>query len=65
VTGVGFLGAGMIFKDSDRVHGMTTAASVWLSAAIGTAAGLGQYTPALAATLVSLVVLALLRPLIR
>lgn len=44
VTGVGFLGAGTILKVGDRgvVHGLTTAASIWLTAAIGTGAGLGH-----------------------
>ena len=44
VAGVGFLGAGTILKVSDRlqVHGLTTAASIWLTAAIGAGAGLGH-----------------------
>lgn len=44
VTGVGFLGAGTILKVSDRleVHGLTTAASIWLTAAIGVGSGLGH-----------------------
>jgi putative Mg2+ transporter-C (MgtC) family protein len=44
VAGVGFLGAGAILKIGDRteVHGLTTAASIWLTAAIGTGAGLGH-----------------------
>jgi putative Mg2+ transporter-C (MgtC) family protein len=44
VAGVGFLGAGTILKIGDRaeVHGLTTAASIWLTAAIGTGAGLGH-----------------------
>ena len=44
VAGVGFLGAGTILKVGDRleVHGLTTAASIWLTAAIGTGAGLGH-----------------------
>lgn len=41
VIGVGFLGAGIIFKDKERVHGLTTAAVVWATAAIGALAGLG------------------------
>jgi len=41
VTGVGFLGAGVIFKDSSSIHGLTTAATIWCSAATGTLAGLG------------------------
>ena len=44
MAGVGFLGAGAILKIGDRteVHGLTTAASIWLTAAIGTGAGLGH-----------------------
>jgi putative Mg2+ transporter-C (MgtC) family protein len=44
VAGVGFLGAGTILKIGDRaeVHGLTTAASIWMTAAVGTGAGLGQ-----------------------
>ena len=44
VAGIGFLGAGTILKVGDRleVHGLTTAASIWLTAAIGTGAGLGH-----------------------
>ena len=52
VTGVGFLGAGTILKVGDRleVHGLTTAASIWLTAAIGVGAGLGHvWLPALGA----------------
>ena len=64
-AGVGFLGAGAILKLSDQleIKGLTTASAIWLSAALGTAAGLALWELALAATVVSLVVLALLRPL--
>ncbi len=41
VTGVGFLGAGLIFVKRDSVRGLTTAAAIWLTAAIGAAAGAG------------------------
>jgi putative Mg2+ transporter-C (MgtC) family protein len=54
VTGVGFLGAGAILKVGDRleVHGLTTAASIWLTAAIGVGAGLGHvWLPALGAVI--------------
>lgn len=54
VAGIGFLGAGTILKLGDRleVHGLTTAASIWLTAAIGTGAGLGHvWLPALGALL--------------
>ncbi len=43
VTGIGFLGAGTIFKSKSDVHGLTTAASIWVMAAIGVAIGLGYY----------------------
>ena len=54
VAGVGFLGAGTILKIGDRaeVHGLTTAASIWLTAAVGTGAGLGHiWLPAIGAIL--------------
>jgi putative Mg2+ transporter-C (MgtC) family protein len=63
VTGVGFLGAGAILRSGDSVHGMTTAATIWVNAAIGTAVGAGEYTMAALATLVTLIVLAALLPL--
>ncbi len=47
VTGIGFLGAGMIIRDQDGVHGLTTAASIWGVAAVGTAIALGFYLIAL------------------
>lgn len=43
VTGIGFLGAGIIFKDGGDVHGLTTAATVWCSAAVGCFAGAGFF----------------------
>ena len=60
--GIGFLGSGVIFvsRHEDRVHGLTTAASVWATAAIGIAAGLELYRLALGATLLLLVVLRVL-----
>jgi putative Mg2+ transporter-C (MgtC) family protein len=61
VTGVGFLGAGAILRTGIGVQGLTTAASLWLVAAIGLAAGGGMYAVALAATLVSLFSLTILR----
>ena len=54
VAGIGFLGAGTILKVSDRlqVHGLTTAASIWLTAAIGAGAGLGHlWLPVLGAVI--------------
>lgn len=66
-AGIGFLGAGTILKLSDRMEviGLTTASSIWLAAAVGTSAGLGLYTLGVAATVLSLVVLAALLPLER
>ena len=57
--GIGFLGGGMIFvsRHEDRVHGLTTAASVWATAAIGLAAGLGHNLLAVLSTVLLLVVL--------
>jgi len=63
-TGIGFLGAGTILKlgDQQEIKGLTTASSIWLAAALGTAAGLAAYELAAAALVVSLFVLAVLRP---
>jgi len=57
VTGVGFIGAGVIFKDNIEVTGLTTAAVIWASAAIGMVNGAGNYPLAIIATFVILVVL--------
>ena len=61
VTGVGFLGAGTIIrgKTEESVRGLTTAASVWLAAAIGAACGLAYWPVVLVASLLGLLVLAL------
>ena len=57
VSGIGFLGAGAILRsrDGSRVEGLTTAASIWMTAAIGMAVGIGQAMLALVATLPGLV----------
>jgi len=60
VSGIGFLGAGTIVKSKDFVRGLTTAASIWVVAAIGITLGLGQYDIALALTLLVLVALYIL-----
>jgi putative Mg2+ transporter-C (MgtC) family protein len=60
VTGIGFLGAGAILRSGENVHGLTTAATIWVNAAIGMAAGLGSYTVATVAAAITLVVLAVL-----
>ncbi len=57
VTGVGFLGAGAIFRDGPSVRGVTTASIIWISAAIGMACGIGQYEFAIMVTTTTLVVL--------
>ena len=59
-VGIGFLGAGLIFRSEDRVHGLTTAASIWSTAAVGYACGIGHYTLAAGATVLLLAVLWLL-----
>jgi putative Mg2+ transporter-C (MgtC) family protein len=63
VTGIGFLGAGAIMRTGSGISGLTTAATVWVNAAIGVAAGGGEYHLALMATGVTLVVLLALSPL--
>jgi putative Mg2+ transporter-C (MgtC) family protein len=55
VSGIGFIGAGLIFVHRDTVRGLTTAAAVWLTAAVGAAAGAGLWLLALAATALHLV----------
>src|SRR3954471_1107662 len=55
VTGVGFLGAGAILKDGVVIRGLTTAASLWATAAVGLAAGAGEYALAIVAAAVILV----------
>ena len=62
VAGVGFLGAGTILKreTENQVHGLTTAAGIWLTAAIGVAAGMGREATAVLSALLALVVLWLL-----
>ena len=61
VGGIGFLGAGAIIQSRGKVQGMTTASGIWMTAAIGVATGLGQYTLAFAATLLAFIILVLLR----
>jgi putative Mg2+ transporter-C (MgtC) family protein len=62
-AGIGFLGAGAILKQSERndIKGLTTAASVWLTAAVGIAAGMGREATAVLSTLFAIVILAILR----
>lgn len=63
VTGVGFLGAGLIFRERSSVHGLTTAATIWCTSAVGSLAGFGYFYEAIIATAFILVVNLLLRPL--
>ncbi|UKT63555.1 MgtC/SapB family protein [Pedobacter mucosus] len=59
VTGIGFLGAGVIFKEENRVKGLTTACIIWIVAAIGMAVGSGYYEQAIGVTGVVLLALIL------
>ena len=60
VSGIGFIGAGTILQHRGHIRGLTTAASLWSVAAIGTAAGAGLYIVAIVGTLLILVVLSIL-----
>ena len=62
VTGIGFVGAGAILRSGHNVQGMTTAATIWVNAAIGIAAGAGEYAIAAISTVITLLVLAVLGP---
>jgi len=61
MTGIGFLGAGTIMKEGPTVRGLTTAASIWITAAIGVLIGIGFYFPALVATVLTLGTLSVFR----
>ena len=61
MTGIGFLGAGIIFKEGLTVRGLTTAASIWITAALGSLYGVGFHYPALLGTGATLGVLAAFR----
>ncbi|HKY05816.1 MAG TPA: MgtC/SapB family protein [Blastocatellia bacterium] len=65
VTGIGFIGAGSILKLNEErdIQGLTTAAGVWMTAAIGVAVGLGGLGIALLSTILTLIILALAGPL--
>jgi putative Mg2+ transporter-C (MgtC) family protein len=65
VTGVGFLGGGAILRSGRNVVGMTTAATIWVNAAIGMAAGVGAPMLAISATGITLMVLGVLPPVER
>ncbi len=61
VTGIGFIGAGTVFRHGATVFGLTTAATLWVSAAVGMACGAGMFTLAIAATVFSILVLVSVR----
>ena len=61
MSGIGFLGAGTILQDKGSVRGLTTAASLWLVASIGLAAGMGLFSIAIIATVLGLTTLVALR----
>jgi putative Mg2+ transporter-C (MgtC) family protein len=61
MTGIGFLGAGVIFKEGITVRGLTTAASIWTTAALGILIGIGFYFPAAITTLLAIFVLSAFR----
>jgi putative Mg2+ transporter-C (MgtC) family protein len=65
VTGVGFLGAGLIFKEGFSVHGLNTAATLWCSAAVGVLAGSGNLAHAALVSALVIFVNLCLRPLAR
>jgi putative Mg2+ transporter-C (MgtC) family protein len=56
VSGIGFLGAGIIFKNGDEVHGLTTAATIWATAAIGALVGSGLFIEAIVGSIFILVI---------
>ncbi len=61
MTGIGFLGAGVIFKEGLTVRGLTTAASIWMTASIGVLVGVGFWFPAIVGLIVTLLVLSAFR----
>jgi putative Mg2+ transporter-C (MgtC) family protein len=61
MTGIGFLGAGVIVKEGPSVRGLTTAASIWITAAIGILAGVGFYFPLAVSVTLTLGILSLFR----
>ncbi|MDB5964263.1 MAG: MgtC/SapB transporter [Polaromonas sp.] len=67
IAGIGFLGAGTILKgrDEEKVQGLTTAAGIWMTAAIGMAAGLGLEVTAVLSTVLALAIFSLVPPIVR
>lgn len=60
VSGIGFIGAGVIFKGENRVNGITTAATIWVVAAVGMAIGAGYYFAAACCSILMILILAIL-----
>ncbi|MBS0518532.1 MAG: MgtC/SapB family protein [Proteobacteria bacterium] len=65
VSGIGFLGAGVILREGVNVHGLNTAATLWCSAMVGTIAGAGFFMPSVVAAVFVIGTNLLLRPLVR
>lgn len=61
LTGVGFIGAGTIMADRDRIKGLVNAATIWVAATIGIAAGLGYHLSAILVTAITIIILELKR----
>jgi putative Mg2+ transporter-C (MgtC) family protein len=62
ITGIGFIGGGAILKMGDSVRGTATAASLWITGAIGAAVGLGSHDVAVMLSLITILSFAVLRP---
>jgi putative Mg2+ transporter-C (MgtC) family protein len=58
ITGIGFLGAGVILFAEGKLKGLTTASSIWVAAALGMAVGIGEYGLAMATSIIVIIVLA-------
>ena len=65
VTGIGFIGAGVIFKEGMTVNGLTTAALIWITAALGMAIGYHNYTLAIVVSVIVVITLFVLEPVQR
>lgn len=63
VTGIGFLGAGVIFREGINVHGLASAATIWCSAAIGSLAASGYYIETLICTFLVIIINTILEPI--
>lgn len=57
ITGIGFLGGGIIIQSRGKVYGITTAATIWIVAAIGLTVGMGNYFAAFVTTIIALIIL--------